>query len=170
MFFWLCQIWIGHLSKLSKCFAGPSPVVAYHLCGPGKESGEALLKRFKDIRRTLEQGKNFRQPYFQAEKYCSSCCDLAFSVHLCTAQFLPVMQAYTTWAACERRARLHSTSCGTCTHCSWRCVVRFVITLFLRRSCPQKNGVSSLNLCCACCITNERFYACTCTHSWQQRL
>ena len=33
-------------------------MVAYHLCGPGKESGEALLKRFKDIRRTLEQGKN----------------------------------------------------------------------------------------------------------------
>lgn len=39
--------------------AGPSPVVAYHLCGPGKESGEALLKRFKDIRRTLEQGEQF---------------------------------------------------------------------------------------------------------------
>ena len=38
-------------------YAGPSPVVAYRLCGPGKESGEALLKRFKDIRRTLEQGK-----------------------------------------------------------------------------------------------------------------
>jgi len=30
--------------------------VAYRLCGPGRESGEALLKRFKEIRRTLEQG------------------------------------------------------------------------------------------------------------------
>lgn len=30
--------------------------MAYRLCGPGKEGGEALLKRFKDIRRTLEQG------------------------------------------------------------------------------------------------------------------
>ncbi len=31
--------------------------MAYRLCGPGRESGEALLKRFKEIRRTLEQGK-----------------------------------------------------------------------------------------------------------------
>ena len=30
--------------------------MAYRLCGPGRESGEALLKRFKEIRRTLEQG------------------------------------------------------------------------------------------------------------------
>ncbi|KAL3148140.1 hypothetical protein ABBQ38_014422 [Trebouxia sp. C0009 RCD-2024] len=42
--------------SVSSCSLGPSPVVAYRLCGPGKESGEALLKRFKDIRRTLEQG------------------------------------------------------------------------------------------------------------------
>ena len=45
---------------MSSCYAGPSPVVAYHLCGPGKDSGEALLKRFKDIRRTLEQGERLR--------------------------------------------------------------------------------------------------------------
>ena len=44
------------LAKSSLHDAGPSPIVAYRLCGPGKESGEALLKRFKDIRRTLEQG------------------------------------------------------------------------------------------------------------------
>ena len=36
--------------------AGPSPIVAYRLCGPGQESGELLLRSFKDMRRTLEQG------------------------------------------------------------------------------------------------------------------
>lgn len=46
-------------ADINTCYAGPSPVVAYRLCGPGKESGEALLKRFKDIRRTLEQGKTW---------------------------------------------------------------------------------------------------------------
>lgn len=42
--------------SVSSCSLGPSPIVAYRLCGPGRESGEALLKRFKEIRRTLEQG------------------------------------------------------------------------------------------------------------------
>ena len=42
--------------------AGPSPIVAYRLCGPGRESGEALLKSFKEIRRTLEHGSHTSSP------------------------------------------------------------------------------------------------------------
>lgn len=154
------MFWFGKaVAYVSRCCAGPSPVVAYHLCGPGKESGEALLKRFKDIRRTLEQGEQFT--------LCGSCsCKLTNTVqvavqgHVCRLHCLLVIQACTTLEACERRARLRSTSCGTCTHCSWRCAVRSVIILSWRISSLQKNGVSVMHLCCRCNCTSASIAPC----------